>query len=326
MSTTNSQKLKTGIFVIAGLLLLVGGIFLIGSKKNMFSNTYGVYGLFRNVGGLQAGNNVLFGGVNIGTVKSIKILSDTVVRVDLIIQSDKSDFIKSDAVATVGSDGLMGDKLLVIEPGTPGAPVLKAGSQMRTVEPTDFGAIINKFTAVADNAEVITGTLADMALQIQNGDGSISRLLYRNDLALGLEGTMRNAEAITGSMQGIATYVQSGRGSIGSLIYTDSLSNQLNRTVGTANNALATIQLAADNFSENMKALQGNYFFRGYFRRKAKAEADSLKDMPQHDEITDDELQQMRDEADQELQRRKGGAPAATKQAPQPVDARKYQK
>jgi len=306
MNASASQKIKIGLFVIAGILVLIVGVFLIGSKRNMFSDTFAVYGKFRNTGGLQEGNAIRFGGVNVGTVQRIRILSDTVVRVDMIIQSDKREFIKNDVVAVVGSDGLMGDKLLSIEPGSPNAPLLEPGGQINTAEPTDFAAIIDKFTMVANNAEVITGALANMALQIKDGDGSISRLLYRNDLAMGLEGTMNNAKSITGAMESIATEIKSGRGSIGSLIYTDSLSRGLEKTVSSANNALITVQSAADNFSENMKALQGNYFLRGYFKKKAKGANDAAKEAAEDEvDMTEAELEEMKAEAEKELQKRK---------------------
>jgi phospholipid/cholesterol/gamma-HCH transport system substrate-binding protein len=200
----------------------------------------------------------------------------------------------------------MGDKVLTLLPGSANAPLLAAGSQMRTSEPTDYGAIINKFTTVANNAEVITGALAEMSLQIKNGNGSISRLLYKNDLAMGLEGTMNNAKSITGSMQDIVTQIKSGKGSIGSLLYTDSLSNGVNRTVSSANGALVTVQKAADNFSENMRALQGNYFLKGYFKKKAKAQADSAKaNLEAEPEIDDAELELIRTNAEKELEHRR---------------------
>lgn len=317
MNTSSAQKLKIGIFVVAGFLLLVAGIFLIGSRQNLFSSTYRIYGSFRNAGGLQEGNNIRFGGVDIGTVQRIRILSDTIVRVDMSIRSEMRRFIRRDAVVSIGSDGLMGDKLLLIEPGTSGAPVLDAGDQIRTVEPVDLGSIINKFTRVAENAEVITGTLAGMALEIRDGNGSVNRLLYHDDLARGLEGSVSNLQAITGSLQGIAAQVQSGEGSLGALIYTDSLAKGLDRTIVSANAALSTVQTAADHFSENMKALQGNFFFRGYFRKKARAQVDSLSAAaPEETEMTDAELEQIREEADRELQRRKkGGADAPDKKA-----------
>lgn len=310
MATTSSQKLKTGLFVVVGILLLLAGIFLIGSKQNLFSSTFTVYGNFRNAGGLVQGNNIRFGGVNVGTVKGVQILSDTVVRVDMIIQSDKREFIKTDAVASISSDGLMGDQMLVISPGSPTAPRLEGGAQIRTAEPLDYNRIIAQFTRVAQNAEVITSALASMSTQLSSGQGSIGRLLYRDDLAVGLEGTMRNAQAITGSMQAIGAQIKSGKGSIGSLVYTNQLSDDLDATVNKANDAMGTIQDAAYNFSENMKALQGNYFFRGYFKRKARAQKDSLEAVQEavedNNDMSNEELQQLRDEADKELQRRQG--------------------
>src|SRR5215216_5353712 len=108
MEVITKQKVKIGLFVLCGLIILLSFVFFIGSKKNMFTKTFRVFGTFHNAGGLQTGNNVLFGGVNVGTVEDITILSDTMVRVNLIIQSKMSKFITKDAIATVGSDGLMG--------------------------------------------------------------------------------------------------------------------------------------------------------------------------------------------------------------------------
>src|SRR5829696_460768 len=98
MNTTNSQKLKIGIFTVAGILVLLVGIFLIGSKKNMFGSTYRLYGKFKNAGGLQVGNNIRFGGVNIGTVERITVITDTVVQVDMIVETKMREFLKVDAV------------------------------------------------------------------------------------------------------------------------------------------------------------------------------------------------------------------------------------
>lgn len=306
MNATASQKIKIGLFIVVTILILIAGVFLIGAKQNMFTSTFNVYGTFRNTGGLQVGNAIRFGGVNVGTIKAIRIVNDTTVRVDMILQSGKREFIKQDAVATIGSDGLMGDKLLEIQPGSPGSPMLEPGGQIRTTEPTDFGAIINKFTKVADNAEVITSALSGMALQIKNGNGSISRLLFKDELAVALEGTLNNTKELTGTLHGITQQVQSGRGSMGELLYTDHLSRGLDSTVAGANSAMATIQAAAYNFSENMRALQGNYFLRGYFKKKAKAQADSMKNAPKEDadDVSDEELRNMREESDKELQRR----------------------
>jgi phospholipid/cholesterol/gamma-HCH transport system substrate-binding protein len=271
MKTTASQNIKTGIFTIVGILLFVAGIFVIGSKKNMFGETFLIYGTFSNVGGLQVGNNIRFAGITVGTVEDIRIVSDTMIRVDMRMEEQVKPFLKVDALASIGSDGLMGDKLITINSGSANeVKILAGGSRIRTVNPVDFDKVIGTFTNVADNAEVITRELAGMAVQIRAGNGTLSKLLYTDDLSRSLEGTAKNAESITGSLAGVASQIRSGKGSVGSLLYTDSLSNNMESVVNNANAAMLTINDAAYGFSENMKALHGNVFLRGYFKRKAR--------------------------------------------------------
>jgi len=273
MKAEASQKIKTGIFTLVGIALLVVGIFFIGKKQNLFGDTYKIYGTFKNVGGLQIGNNVRFAGIDVGTVENISITNDTTIRVDLRLQSKVKPFLKADALASIGSDGLMGDKLITIVSGSENeTKLLTSGSRIITADPVDFDRIIGKFTNVADNAEIITGELAAMAIQIRKGNGTISKLLYTDDLSRSLEGTAANAEKITASLNGIASQIRSGRGSLGSLIYTDSLSSGLENAVGTANTAMITIEEAAKSFDENMKAMQSSFLFRGYFNKKAEEE------------------------------------------------------
>jgi phospholipid/cholesterol/gamma-HCH transport system substrate-binding protein len=192
MKATSGQKVRTGIFAIAGLVLLIGAVFLIGKKQNMFGDTFHIYGTFKNVGGLQVGNNVRFVGVNVGTVESIKIVSDTVARVDMIIRNKVHPFIKSDAMASIGSDGLMGDKLISIASTSENATLIKDGGMIATVNPTDFSKIITRVEQIADNAQIITDGLADIATQISSGKGSVGRLLYSDDLSKNLEGSVNN--------------------------------------------------------------------------------------------------------------------------------------
>ncbi len=192
MKATTGQKVRTGIFALIGLFLLVGAVFLIGKSKNMFGQTFHIYGTFRNVGGLQAGNNIRFVGVNVGTVEGIRIISDTEARVDMVLEDKVHPYIKSNAVASIGSDGLMGDKLIVISANEDGAALIKDGARIGTVNPTDMGEIVAKMERVADNAQVITAGLADIATQVSGGKGTLGRLLYNDDIADDLQGTVNN--------------------------------------------------------------------------------------------------------------------------------------
>jgi phospholipid/cholesterol/gamma-HCH transport system substrate-binding protein len=271
MKTTMSQKTRIGLFTVTGLLILVAGIFIIGKKKNIFGDTFHIYGTFNNVGGLQVGNNIRFAGINVGTVEDISIVSDTMIRVDMVLQSKIKPFLKSTSFASIGSDGLMGDKLITITPGAANTVVLANGSRIITINPLDFDKSIAKLTKVAANAEIISGELAAMSIQIREGKGSMGRLLYHDDLAKGLEGTVNNAQNITGSLASITSEIKQGKGSLGRLLYNDTLAKSLEGTAAHASTTMTTINDAAFGFSENMKALQGNFLFKGYFKRQAKA-------------------------------------------------------
>jgi phospholipid/cholesterol/gamma-HCH transport system substrate-binding protein len=109
---------KLGIFVILGLVLFVSTIYFVGKQKNIFGNTFHLKAQFKTVSGLKVGNNVRFSGINIGNVNEVELLTDTSVMVDLVIRKKYQEFIKTDARASIGSDGLMGDKVLTISPGT----------------------------------------------------------------------------------------------------------------------------------------------------------------------------------------------------------------
>jgi len=189
MKATDSQKMRTGIFALAGLGLLIGAIFLIGKTKNLFGPTFHIYGTFKNVGGLQVGNNIRFVGINVGTVQSISIISDTMARVDMVIEKNVNKFIKKTAIASIGSDGLMGDKLIVISATAEGGEMMNSGDKINTEDPADFSKTMAKVNRIADNAEVITEGLASITTEISQGKGSLGRLLYNDKLAKNLEGT-----------------------------------------------------------------------------------------------------------------------------------------
>ncbi|MDN5284372.1 MAG: hypothetical protein JWR38_646 [Mucilaginibacter sp.] len=240
MKTTSSQKIKIGLFAFAGLVVLVLGIFFIGSRKGLFNSTFNVYGTFKNVSGLQIGNNVRFAGINVGVVQSINIVTDSLVRVDLTLNSSVRKFIKTDAKLSIGSDGLMGDKLVVIAPGgIKSHEEIQPGGRLASINPVDVDRIITKLTRVADNAETLTTDLSQIVGKINSGKGSIGRLLNNDDMARNMETTVKQAQTTM-------------------------------KNVHTTTNTL----------NEDLKAAQHNFLLRGFFNKKkkaAKAKQDSIK-------------------------------------------------
>ena len=131
---------KLGMFVIRGLALFVLTIYFVGKQKNLFGSTFHLKSKFSTVSGLEVGNNVRFSGINIGTVSDIALITDTSVMVEFLIREEIQKFIKTDASASIGSDGLMGDKVLTIYPGTSakgtstGEPALACGRPKADLE------------------------------------------------------------------------------------------------------------------------------------------------------------------------------------------------
>ncbi len=232
MKTTSGQKIKIGVFTFIGILVLVLAIFFIGNQKNLFSSTFNVYGTFKNVGGLQVGNNVRFAGINVGVVHGINIVTDSAVRVDLTLDNKVKRFVKKDATLSIGSDGLMGDKLVVIHPGgVTSTQEIENGGQLASIPPVDIDKIIGKFTKVIDNAESLTGGLSQIVAKVNNGKGSIGRLLNSDKLSKDLEGTVRQAKT-----------------------------------------TMANVHTTTSTLNTDLKAAQSNFLLKGFFKKKKKQE------------------------------------------------------
>jgi phospholipid/cholesterol/gamma-HCH transport system substrate-binding protein len=201
MNISAAQKTRTGIFVVISLLLLVGLIFLIGKQKNLFSRTFLVYANFKNIAGTKEGNFVRFAGINIGTVQTITIINDTTVQLALSIEDKVKQYIKTDAIASIGSDGLMGDKLILIAPGKDGSPIAKSGDQLQSANPLNVDKVMNNLAKIADNATVLTEGLADIVTKINQGKGSLGRLMNNDNLARKMETTIATANETAASIK-----------------------------------------------------------------------------------------------------------------------------
>ena len=127
---TKKFKVRLGLFIAVGLVLFIIGVFIIGKQQNMFDPVFKITSTFKNVSGLQVGNNVRFSGINVGVVDNINIINDSTVKVQMVIRKNVNQFIKSDAMVALGSEGLIGDNLLVITQGSSDAPLVKEGQHI----------------------------------------------------------------------------------------------------------------------------------------------------------------------------------------------------
>jgi phospholipid/cholesterol/gamma-HCH transport system substrate-binding protein len=189
---TQKYKIRLGLFIAGGLALFVIAIFIIGKQKNMFDPVYKLSATFYNVSGLQVGNNIRFAGINVGTVDQISIINDSTVKVVMLIKKDVKQFIKTDCEVAIGSEGLIGDRLLMIAQGSANAPLAKEGQQLASAEPVEIDAIMASLKVTAENAEVISQELAEIMVKINGGSGTLGRLIQDTTIADNLSQTMLN--------------------------------------------------------------------------------------------------------------------------------------
>jgi phospholipid/cholesterol/gamma-HCH transport system substrate-binding protein len=189
---TQKFKIRLGLFVAGGLALFILAIFIIGKQKNMFNPVFKLTANFHNVSGLQVGNKIRFSGINVGTVDNIRIVNDSTVRIDMLIKKDVWQFIKSDCIVSIASEGIIGDKLLVISQGSPDEDKAKEGQQLQSTEPVETDAIMKSLRTTGENAEVITKQLAEIMTKINKGDGTLGRLIQDKSMAENLNKTMVN--------------------------------------------------------------------------------------------------------------------------------------
>ena len=193
MEPHSSQfKVRLGLFVAGGFLIFALAIFLIGRQKNLFNPTFHISTTFHNVSGMQVGNNIRFSGINVGTVDNINIINDSTVKVEMIIQKSVQPFIKVDCQAAIGSEGIIGDRILMITQGTSDAPSAKDGDVLPSTEPVEMDAIMKSLSVTAQNAEVVTDQLAEIMLTINQGEGTLGRLIQDTTIAENINKTIIN--------------------------------------------------------------------------------------------------------------------------------------
>jgi len=183
-SHTPKFKIRLGMFIVGGLLIFVIAIFLIGKQKNLFNPVYQLSTKFRNVSGLQVGSNIRFSGINVGTVDNITIINDSTVIVDMLILKKVQPFIKADCEASVGSSGIIGDKLLVITQGSYNSPIAREGQYISSKEPVELDNIMSSLQITAYNAEIISEQLGDIMVKINSGRGTLGRLIQDTIIAI----------------------------------------------------------------------------------------------------------------------------------------------
>ncbi len=273
---------KLGMFVLLGLILFVFTIYYVGKQKNLFGSTFHLRSQFKTVSGLKVGNNVRFSGINIGTVNDIELVTDTSVMVDLVIRKKYQEFIKTNARASIGSDGLMGDKVLTITPGiasenTP-VVVVKNNDLIVSKSAIEMEDVMSSVKTSVDNAGIITAQLAEFSYKMNNGNGALSKLITDEQFSNSLKTTLTNLQTSSGEFAKFTTKMNDGKGALSKLVSDEEFGNTLDST-------MSNLQGATKGLNENMKAAQSNFLLKGYFKKQKRAEAKKLADLKKQEDL-----------------------------------------
>jgi phospholipid/cholesterol/gamma-HCH transport system substrate-binding protein len=218
------------------------------------------------VSGLKVGNNVRFSGINVGTVDEIELMTDTSVLVELVIKKNIQQFIKTDASASIGSDGLMGDKVLTISPGTGSKNPVKNNALIASKNAIEMEDVMSSLKASVDNAGIITAQLAEFSYKMNNGNGALSKLISDEEFSNSLKGTLTNLQTSSKEFARFTTKMNNGKGALSKLVSDEEFGKTLDST-------MSNLQGATKGLNENMEAAKSNILLRGFFNKKKKAEA-----------------------------------------------------
>ena len=222
----NKRAVVVGFFIFMGLLFLFGGILIVGNLRETFNRKMELVSRFDDVNGLQKGNNVWYSGVKIGTVNSLNFYGKSQVEVSMNIETKIQQYIRKDAKVKISSDGIIGNKILVIYGGTEKFAEVQEGDTLEVEKTFSSEDMINTLQDNNENILAITNDLKIITKQMTSGEGTIGKLL--NDSSV-----YANINAATASLKMASVKAQQ-------LVSTlETFSSNLNKK-GTLANELTT--------------------------------------------------------------------------------------
>lgn len=297
METNKNKKIAVALFISSGFILFLVAIFVIGGKENLFTPTFQLKTEFESVGGLKPGSTVRFNGINVGKVDVIEIKATNKVFVELTVEKSVQQFIKKDSKVTIGSDGLVGNKVIEITPGTPGTPSVQDNEMLASIKPVEVSDIMNSLKESSDNASDITKDLAEITSKVNMGQGTIGQLVNNDTLYRSIDTTFRSfagysgqlnvvfgkitntVDNVSGDLNNLTTQVNkitadiseivrkmnSSESIVGTLLTDTVFANNLKSLIENANSTTANLENGSFSFAQNMEALKHNFLFKGYF-------------------------------------------------------------
>lgn len=303
MNKTTPSNIRLGLFVTIGTLVLVVALYLIGSNQSMFGSTIRISAQFYNVNGLMQGNNVRYAGIDIGTVDKIKIENDSSVTVYMLIEKKHSQYIKKNALAAIGTDGLMGNKLVNINPGSGSSEPVVDGDMIASLKPVETDEMIRTLNATNENLEAITGDLRSFTSRI-NTDKGLLRLIEDSvaveNIRIALQSireASENANRITIQINNLTQSINRGEGLAGVLIKDNKTAEGLKNTVANLeqiSDSLDQVVAGLNRFASGVNNPQGLVYAVSNDSAMAGEIKDGVHNLKQSTELLNENLKAMR--------------------------------
>jgi phospholipid/cholesterol/gamma-HCH transport system substrate-binding protein len=249
--SSTSKQVRLGLFVVVGVGCLLAVLYLLGRQQNLFQSSLPVQADFRNVAGLLPGNNVRLGGITVGTVEDINIINDTTVRVNMSLNKDVQPFVRRNTVASIGTDGLVGNTIINLTAAPGPAPAVQADDRLPTQEKTSIDAMLATLDVSNQNLVGITTGLRQVTNKL-NDSKALWELLSNEQLPADVSQSVRNAAAASAQLNAAATDVhqltsgvRQGQGPLGYLLTDKAFAGQIGHAArqlaGTSDTLAATL-------------------------------------------------------------------------------------
>ncbi len=228
------NTVRLGIFVIVGVVLFTIAVYFVGSEQNLFGSKFRLSTVVSNANGLRIGNNVRYAGIVVGSVDDIVFVNDSTLRIEMILEERVRDFIRKDAVASIGTDGLVGNVIVNISPGTGNQPRAKDGEIIAYYSRPDPNSMLETLDTTNDNVAVLSKKLLEISMNLNEGQGTLPLLLRNAEVAVDVAQTLKNLRQATESLtrtsmelQRAMGQISEGKGTLGYLLHDETLPHQL---------------------------------------------------------------------------------------------------
>jgi phospholipid/cholesterol/gamma-HCH transport system substrate-binding protein len=234
MAKSAISNIKLGVFVLAGLFFLILLLYMIGKNRNLFGANFILKVRFENVQGLKPGNNVRYAGIDVGTVKRINLINDTVMEVLMTIDEKAKRVIHRNAVVSIATDGLVGNKVVNITSARAPAPTVEDGDELVSRRPVDTDEMIRALSRTNRDVSVIAENLKITVTRLNNSTALWSVLnekgLPQNLRLAGyhIRLAAEKASDMVNNLDTIVGNVKQGRGSLGAILTDTALAFRLN--------------------------------------------------------------------------------------------------